>query len=92
LASNGGHWKGLEDLEIATCAWVSWFNEERIHSELEDHTPCEIEEGYFLNHQAKASGKPRPIQLPLFIHFACCSSSRAQRGWTKPEHAKVLVE
>ncbi len=25
LATNGGPWKGLDDLEIATCAWVSWF-------------------------------------------------------------------
>ncbi len=32
LADNGGPWKGLDDLEIATCAWVSWFNEERLHS------------------------------------------------------------
>jgi putative transposase len=55
LASNGGHWKGLEDLEIATCAWVSWFNEERIHSELEAQTPREIEEGYSLNHQANVA-------------------------------------
>ena len=29
LATNGGPWRGLDDLEIATCAWVSWFNEER---------------------------------------------------------------
>jgi len=36
LADNGGHWKGLDDLEIATCAWVFWFNEERLHSELAD--------------------------------------------------------
>ena len=36
LADNGGPWKGLDDLEIATCAWVSWFNEERLHSELGD--------------------------------------------------------
>ena len=55
LADNGGHWKGLDDLEIATCAWVSWFNEERIHSELEDQTPREIEEGYSLNHQANVA-------------------------------------
>ncbi|HUY86561.1 MAG TPA: IS3 family transposase, partial [Acidimicrobiales bacterium] len=31
LAEYGGHWKGLDDLEIATCGWVSWFNEERFH-------------------------------------------------------------
>ena len=43
LAADGGPWRGLDDLEIATCAWVSWFNEERIHSELEDKTPAEVE-------------------------------------------------
>jgi putative transposase len=46
LADNGGPWRGLDDLEIATCAWVSWFNEERLHSELDDQTPLEIEEKY----------------------------------------------
>jgi putative transposase len=46
LAEHGGHWKGLDDLEIATCAWVSWFNEERIHSELGDLSPAEVERNY----------------------------------------------
>ena len=46
LAANGGPWKGLDDLEIATCAWVSWFNEERLHSELDDRTPAEVEAEY----------------------------------------------
>ena len=23
LAANGGHWRGLDDLEIATCGWVA---------------------------------------------------------------------
>ena len=46
LATNGGPWRGLDDLEIATCAWVSWFNEERLHSELGDKTPEEFEAEY----------------------------------------------
>ena len=46
LAANGGPWKGLDDLEIATCGWVSWFNEERLHSELGDNTPEEFEAEY----------------------------------------------
>jgi putative transposase len=46
IADNGGPWRGLDDLEIATCAWVSWFNDERLHSELGDRTPLEIEEEY----------------------------------------------
>ena len=42
LTANGGPWRGLDDLEIATCAWVSWFNEDRLHSELGDRTPAEV--------------------------------------------------
>jgi putative transposase len=34
LATNGGPWRGLDDLEIATCHWAAWFNTERLHSEL----------------------------------------------------------
>jgi putative transposase len=34
IADNGGPWKGLDDLEIATARWVVWFNDERLHSEL----------------------------------------------------------
>lgn len=47
LEANGGHWKGLEDLEVATCGWVTWFNTERIHGELGDLTPTEIEAAYY---------------------------------------------
>jgi len=43
LARAGGHWTGLDDLEIETCGWVSWFNSERIHGELGDATPAETE-------------------------------------------------
>ena len=38
LAQVGGHWKGLDDLEVETCRWVSWFNTERLHGELGDAT------------------------------------------------------
>jgi putative transposase len=55
LADNGGHWKGLDDLEIATCAWVSWFNDERLHGELGDRTPSEVEAEYCDSDQAKAA-------------------------------------
>ena len=55
LADNGGPWKGLDDLEIATCAWVSWFNEERLHSELGDRTPAEAEADYRQSSQPDAA-------------------------------------
>ena len=50
LAANGGPWRDLDDLEIATARWVSLFNEERLHSELEDATPNEIEAAYYDHH------------------------------------------
>jgi len=46
LAANGGPWRGLDDLEIAACGWVAWFNQERLHGELDDCTPAEIEAAY----------------------------------------------
>ena len=55
LAHYGGHWKGLDDIEIATCAWVSWFNEERIHGELDDLTPTEVEADYIVKPQVNAA-------------------------------------
>jgi len=55
LAQYGGHWKGLDDLEIATCAWVLWFNEERIHGELNDLTPAEVEADYVVKSQVNAA-------------------------------------
>ena len=41
--------------EIATCAWVSWFNEERLHSEFGDRTPLELEAEYRDLDQAKVA-------------------------------------
>ncbi|MGC2174454.1 MAG: integrase core domain-containing protein [Acidimicrobiales bacterium] len=55
LARVGGHWKGLDDLEIETAKWVSWFNEERIHSELDDLSPTEVERNYADQSHASAA-------------------------------------
>jgi putative transposase len=55
LATNGGPWRGLDDLEIATCGWVAWFNDERLHGELDDCTPAEIEAAYHRDHPDEPS-------------------------------------
>jgi putative transposase len=55
LTRNGGPWRGLDDLELAVCEWVSWFNTERLHSELGDKTPTEIEEDYRHQSQPEAA-------------------------------------
>src|SRR5207248_10179143 len=72
LQANGGHWRGLDDLEIATCGWVSWFNEERFHGELADltqqksKTTTTVTSVTPTRHEKptqRASGRPSPIQL-----------------------------
>ena len=56
VAANGGQWKGLDDLEAATSAWVAWFNERRLHGALDDCTPAEVEAAYYLHlNQAPAA-------------------------------------
>ncbi len=55
LAANGGPWRGLDDLEIATCRWVCWFNEQRLHGELGDRTPAEVEQGWRLDQTASTA-------------------------------------
>jgi putative transposase len=55
LTTNGGPWRGLDDLEIATCGWVSWFNDERIHGELDDLTPAEVEHAWAANTDVEAA-------------------------------------
>lgn len=40
---------------IATCAWVSWFNEEQQHSELDDRTPADVEADYRQKSQPDAA-------------------------------------
>ena len=55
LADNGGPWGGIDDLEVATCAWISWFNEERIHGELDDRTPAQVEAEYRQRTQPSAA-------------------------------------
>ena len=65
LATNGGHWRGLDDLEIATCGWVDWFNTERLHGELDDATPAEFETAHYRRlAQANAARQIQPDEHP----------------------------
>ena len=40
-------WQGVDDVMLATMDWVSWYNEERIHSYCGDMPPKEYEEIYY---------------------------------------------
>ncbi len=41
-----GPWKTIEDVELATLGWVHWFNNDRIHSYLDDTSPDHFEAAY----------------------------------------------
>jgi transposase InsO family protein len=40
-------WQGIDDVMLATMDWVSWYNEERLHSYCGDIPPKELEESYY---------------------------------------------
>ena len=44
LVRNRGPWRDVDQLELATLEWVSWFNQTRLHSSLGDIPPVEYEE------------------------------------------------
>ena len=40
-------WRSTEEVELATAAWVHWWNESRLHSACGDIPPAEFEEAYY---------------------------------------------
>ncbi len=47
LIRRQGPWRNVEHVELATLAWVEWFNNRRLHSELGDIPPAEFEHDYY---------------------------------------------
>ena len=48
-----GPWRTADQVELATAAWVSWWNEQRLHSACGDIPPAEFEAAY--HHQLQAT-------------------------------------
>jgi putative transposase len=42
-----GPFHGVDDLELATCAWVHYYNQNRLHSTINYLTPIEYEQAYY---------------------------------------------
>lgn len=43
LVRNKGPWRGLDDLEMATVEYIDWYNNRRLHGELDHVPPAEFE-------------------------------------------------
>lgn len=44
LIHHEGPWRDIAQVEVATAAWVLWFNTERTHGSIDDLTPLEVEQ------------------------------------------------
>ncbi|GLX02531.1 integrase core domain-containing protein [Microtetraspora sp. NBRC 16547] len=40
-------WESRAELEVEIAGWVGWYNNERIHSAIEDKSPAEYEAAYY---------------------------------------------
>ena len=58
LVRHEGPWRGVEDLELATLSWVSWFNETRLHSSIGDVPPVELETEHYRQIQSRQQPLP----------------------------------
>lgn len=47
LIRQQGPWRTVEQVELATLEWVWWWNNQRLHGELDMRTPIEIENAFY---------------------------------------------
>ena len=51
LIFNRGPWRKVEDVELATLAWVHWWNTTRLHSAIGNVPPAEFEAAHYAHQQ-----------------------------------------
>lgn len=54
-----GPWRNVDEVELATLEWVTWFNTDRLHSYLGDLPPTEFEAAFY------AAQQPDPIGVGI---------------------------
>jgi putative transposase len=47
LIRRHGPWRTLEEVELATLAWIDWYNHRRLHGQIGDLPPAELEAAYY---------------------------------------------
>lgn len=61
LIRRQGPWRNVEHVELATLAWVEWFNHRRLHSELDHVPPAEFETTRY-RHTPNGTPTPTPTR------------------------------
>lgn len=49
-------WDDVDELELATLSWVSWFNDQRLHGHCGDVPPAEFEGAFYAAQHADPTG------------------------------------
>jgi putative transposase len=52
LIRRHGPWRTLEEVELATLGYIDWFNHHRLHGEIGDIPPAELEATYYRQPEA----------------------------------------
>jgi len=55
LIRHEGPWRTIDAVELATLSYVDWFNNERLHTEIGDVPPAELEANHYRQQQANAA-------------------------------------
>lgn len=55
-------WRHAEHVELETLAWVDWFNNRRLHSELGDIPPAEFETEHYARNRGRQQA-PTPTRI-----------------------------
>jgi putative transposase len=55
LIRRQGPWRNVDHVELSTLAYVEWFNNRRLHSELGDVPPAEYEHDYYARSRTEAT-------------------------------------
>lgn len=45
-------WQRVEQVELATLEYVWWWNNARLHGELDYRNPTEVEDAYYAGHES----------------------------------------
>lgn len=56
-------WNDVREIELATSAWVAWYNTRRLHSSLGDRTPMEYEQDWYDGERLQLQDEPDDQKL-----------------------------
>jgi putative transposase len=79
-----GPWHNMNDVRIATTAWVEWYNDRRLHEACGYRPPTEFEALYELGDLTSLSPDPSNESLPNPGRFMPLSEQIAGDGAVKP--------